>query len=627
LLPSDGPGPEREDEQDDRALPAAPATALGAARARCLRTLALCGWWCSALPQRLAWRSRVALARLSSLSARSAASQQQRGSLSGEAALLHDGLVDRQTQTEATGRDPVAERISQCVQLCGWLDIIAWEVVFVAVFVGLFVAACVLRTFLYMFLCIVGALAMLYWRCRWAPANEEERFEKSHLQLWGELHCSLGSSERWAGQTGFGLVLILQGTLFVLAGQWTGLWVCAITLCLLLLREAALRYEHNHGWWIGLAEGLVIWLVIVCISPASDVLLTLFLACLHQFGLGRFMHKGARLVKFIDGLTYVMLVIIVAATLLSVAPAEGSSWSAFAPGARNYTIGFKDVRGRGLMCEGRYASGQEGKSFSLGDFALWSSLAYESPRTMPAVLQHFFPGWQIIFTRIAGNTHGANVKKDWSTFFEYSDPDNSTSIITIRGTDTTLDVLNDINIWLTAALMEGFEIFGPWLFASVSQVVADLSLLVRGSANAKAHFAYLLAYVQRRLREDPHRQFYITGHSLGGGLAKLVSIQTRVQAVTFMAPGVARTRYSVFQKKTNEEYAGNLGLTVQPQRDIVSRVDSQLGIIVPTRCYKNPLSCHMMYEGAICPMFQYCGSMRPGKSLQLPCGQCTAMPC
>mmetsp|Transcript_140953 Transcript_140953/g.438187 ORF Transcript_140953/g.438187 Transcript_140953/m.438187 type:complete len:391 (+) Transcript_140953:194-1366(+) len=389
----------------------------------------------------------------------------------------------------------------------------------------------------------------------------------------------------------------------------------------------ALQCERNHGWWIGLSEAFVIWLVVVLISPGvPDLLLTLLLACLHQFGLRRSMHRGARLVKVINALMYGILVIIVGATLLSVAPAEDSGWSAFSAGARNYTIAYKDVRGRGIMCEGRYASGQEGVSFSLGDFALWSALAYESPRAMPSALQHFFPGWKIAHKRIASDIH-RKFTGDWTTFFEYSDPSNSTSIVAIRGTDTILDVLNDINIWLTAGLMEGFEIIGPWMLASISQVVADLSTLVRGSGSSKEHFAELLAYVRHRVKEEPKRQFYITGHSLGGGLAKLVSTQTNIQAVTFMAPGVERTRYTVFRNHDAGGYLGSLGLTVQPKHDVISRIDSQLGVVVPTRCFMDPLSCHMIYQGAICPMFASCGSMRRGRSLQLPCGQCTSMPC
>eukprot|EP00415_Alexandrium_ostenfeldii_P000630 UN0630 len=166
------------------------------------------------------------------------------------------------------------------------------------------------------------------------------------------------------------------------------------------------------------------------------------------------------------------------------------------------------------------------------------------------------------------------------------------------------------------------------MLASISEVVAYLSVLVRGDGATKQHFSELLAYVERRVREEPHRQFYMTGHSLGGGLAKLVSSQTSVQAITFMAPGIARTRFTVFQKSEIEDrYVGSLGLTVQPQHDLISRVDSQTGTVVPTRCFKGPYSCHMIYEGAICPMFQFCGSMREGRSVQLPCGQCTALPC
>jgi len=535
-------------------------------------------------------------------------------------------FLDKQSQTEAGVRDVVAEELNQCVKCCGWVDVALWEAFFIAALVACIVAAVVLKTLLYMTLCLVGAFVLLFWRCRWAFAQEP--WEQTKLQRWGESKCSLEHWDRWSAHTAFGLVLILQAALFGYAQQWPGLWVCVGMIGLVLLREWGLNWEKNNGWWIGVVEGLGIWIAVCGLNLSllgpSDCLHTFVLALLHQFGLQRSRPSGARLVKVVFALMYAVLVIIVGATLLSVTPAEESNWSAFAPGGKNFTIHHKDVKGRGVICEGRYSTGRGGTTLSLADFGLFSALAYESNASMPAVLDHYFPGWKVLHSRVASSNHVRGpVQADWTTFFEFGDPSNTTSVIAIRGTDSTLDVLSDVNLWLTAALLEGFELLGPAMLASVSQAVSSWSTIVRGD-DGQEHFAELLKYVTARLHDT--RQFYITGHSLGGGLAKLVASQVNMQAVTFMAPGEDRTRWNVFQ--SGAIHGGLIGrsLTVQPEHDLVSRVDGQVGSVMPTKCDKDPLTCHSIYEAAICPLFSLCGSMRkPGQDLVLPCSQCPAM--
>ncbi|CAJ1387546.1 unnamed protein product [Effrenium voratum] len=85
------------------------------------------------------------------------------------------------------------------------------------------------------------------------------------------------------------------------------------------------------------------------------------------------------------------------------------------------------------------------------------------------------------------------------------------------------------------------------------------------------YFSHLLDHVQKRKEKFPNRRFYITGHSLGGGLAKLVASKVSMQAVTFMAPGLGTTGYVVFREHRNEELRHS-ALTIMPENDVVSRV-------------------------------------------------------
>mmetsp|Transcript_82346 Transcript_82346/g.128572 ORF Transcript_82346/g.128572 Transcript_82346/m.128572 type:complete len:175 (-) Transcript_82346:222-746(-) len=127
----------------------------------------------------------------------------------------------------------------------------------------------------------------------------------------------------------------------------------------------------------------------------------------------------------------------------------------------------------------------------------------------------------------------------------------------------------------------------------------------------KNYYSSLLSHVQSRQKADPNRQYYLTGHSLGGGLAKLVSIGTKVPAITFSSPGVSATRMLVAKDSKDGEGAEDtlhrMTYTVVPDNDVVPRVDYQLGIQIPISCKDNPLGCHSSGE-TLCDLVYSCGS-------------------
>merc|ERR1712159_302560 len=127
----------------------------------------------------------------------------------------------------------------------------------------------------------------------------------------------------------------------------------------------------------------------------------------------------------------------------------------------------------------------------------------------------------------------------------------------------------------------------------------------------KDYFSSLLKTVQDSVQAAPNRRIYITGHSLGGGLAKLVAAKVGIQAITFMSPGIATTSFIVFGGKGFESWSvqRHTALTVQPEKDIVSRIDQQIGVVVQTDCAGSPVHCHGIYP-LICQIQSVCGSGR-----------------
>jgi len=454
------------------------------------------------------------------------------------------------------------------------------------------------------------------------------------LQEWGEKSCGLAYARQLSVYKQFVGVVLAQGAIFWLSKQRVGLVPCGVLIAGVACRLAVLCIEGNWGWLVGVAEGVVIWLTVaamncVLLDPWSG-LMTLLLACLRQFGLARHCGRGLRLVGVVKFLMYFLLATVVGAVLLSVAPPEKSTWSAFENhSAKNYSIWYKEppnMTGFGPPCRSNYELAGGG-SLSLGDFGLLSAVAYESKSTMPEVLRHYFPGWSVLpQKRIASEAKGDEGKKDWTTFFEYADPSNTTSVFTVRGTDTTLDVLNDINIWMPVVLLQAFSLLGPQVTRVMAKAITQWSTVL-GGIGTERYFSEFEAHVKKRLKEEPWRRFFLTGHSLGGGLAKLVAARLGIQAVTFMAPGLGTTGYFVYDESIADKLHYQ-ALTVQPENDLVSRVDVQQGTVVPVNCSQDPLTCHQIYQGALCELFTKCGSMRPGRPpVLLPCDYCEGMDC
>ncbi len=72
------------------------------------------------------------------------------------------------------------------------------------------------------------------------------------------------------------------------------------------------------------------------------------------------------------------------------------------------------------------------------------------------------------------------------------------------------------------------------------------------------------------------RNVVVTGHSLGGGLARIISSQELVTSVCFSPPGIAQS-YKKFH--LTESQAGSLhhaSISVLPEFDFVSLIDTQV---------------------------------------------------
>eukprot|EP00443_Scrippsiella_acuminata_P108896 CAMPEP_0115676804 /NCGR_PEP_ID=MMETSP0272-20121206/54886_1 /TAXON_ID=71861 /ORGANISM="Scrippsiella trochoidea, Strain CCMP3099" /LENGTH=244 /DNA_ID=CAMNT_0003115877 /DNA_START=111 /DNA_END=841 /DNA_ORIENTATION=- len=174
------------------------------------------------------------------------------------------------------------------------------------------------------------------------------------------------------------------------------------------------------------------------------------------------------------------------------------------------------------QCSMRFPKKGNGRPLNLADFGLFSSLAYESLHTIESGLHKYFPTWHIddrhLTTSARGSTNKAGHRgsKDWTTFYQFTEQDNKTSVFAVRGTQYLIDVLQDIDLWLPAATINFFEKVGPNFAEGMVDTIAAFFNIGRRHKDKKA-FGELLRLVRLQMQAYPDRQFYITGHSLGGG--------------------------------------------------------------------------------------------------------------
>eukprot|EP00913_Durusdinium_trenchii_P035564 g33281.t1 len=318
------------------------------------------------------------------------------------------------------------------------------------------------------------------------------------------------------------------------------------------------------------------------------------------------------------------LVVIVAICMWSME--GGSHWSGHRKAPAENAIGGSVEEYP--FCHLKWPLGKEGKQeMSLIDFADMCALTNLPSSDFNSSLESRFPGWSLLYERRGGESHSYGYN-DWTTFFELADPSNETTIFAVRGTQSPLDVMQDLsldpgemlweenpatllqNIFTPVAVTQIAAYFGPDLTSSVTKTV--FALFSGLPTIDKDFFQVLLEHVKNRVKGSPDRRFYLTGHSLGGGLAKLVALEVGQKSVTFAAPGLRYTSQmllsdTAFSKDQLLASGDRLGTVVVPEHDLVSRVDQQLGAQLGIACDKNLFGCHSL-QHIIFELHQGCKS-------------------
>jgi lipase ATG15 len=182
------------------------------------------------------------------------------------------------------------------------------------------------------------------------------------------------------------------------------------------------------------------------------------------------------------------------------------------------------------------------------------------------------------------------------------------TVLSIKGTSYKKDIFLDIQLYFSSVLLSILSTF------SLSQRENNSNRLIEYSLSIPYriffHFLFVNNYINLLIQayfKNRHR-FYdniiIVGHSLGGGLAKILGRFIRKQAISLSGPGINAFN-SLWKYEGNSEYFSISAIDLVPDMDLVPRVEVSGGTVYRIACIAGVFGCHSK-ERSLCETLIMC---------------------
>ena len=215
--------------------------------------------------------------------------------------------------------------------------------------------------------------------------------------------------------------------------------------------------------------------------------------------------------------------------------------------------------------------------------------------------------------KVFGNLINKNSEKDQVKMIQYNVTTTNNDkiiILSIKGTSNKKDVYLDIQLYFPSVLLNLFSLFS--VFSQQKDTKAfgfmeyGLSIPYRLFSSYVVIDEYLrdllIAYYKNKL--DSQQNVVIVGHSLGGGLCKILGKITNRQSISLSGPGV-NAFHSLWNYKSKNENFEISSIDLVPDMDLVPRVEVSGGTIYRIICKEGPLDCHSK-EISLCEVLIMC---------------------
>jgi len=189
-------------------------------------------------------------------------------------------------------------------------------------------------------------------------------------------------------------------------------------------------------------------------------------------------------------------------------------------------------------------------------------------------------------------------------------PENEVTILSIKGTSNTKDVYMDFQLYFPSILLNILSSFS--ILGSQKQTLSfrftefSLSVPYRLFSTYSVIDDYLkdLTQAYNNNMNTFYKNVIIVGHSLGGGLAKLLGRLLNKQAISLSGPGV-NAFHSLWGYEGNSENFEISAVDLVPDMDLVPRVEVSGGTVYRIICKKGPFACHSK-DVSLCEVLIMC---------------------
>ena len=204
--------------------------------------------------------------------------------------------------------------------------------------------------------------------------------------------------------------------------------------------------------------------------------------------------------------------------------------------------------------------------------------------------------------KVIGNLTNDNSTKNAKMvqyFIKNKNNNNNVTILSIKGTSYKRDIYLDAQLYF------------PSLILNILNTFSNLDQQKETASFSLIEYAFSIPYriffqfsIIDNYIEDLNSAFYnfinisknhdenivFVGHSLGGGLAKILGKLVGRQAISLSGPGI-NAFHSLWKSKGKNKFELT-AIDIIPDLDIVPRVDISGGTIYRLLCLKSPFKCH-----------------------------------
>lgn len=254
---------------------------------------------------------------------------------------------------------------------------------------------------------------------------------------------------------------------------------------------------------------------------------------------------------------------------------------------------------------------------TLTDMVFFADLAYKTDYGLKNVTDIYKDYFKYHYN-LRWNFVHINTQKP--SFYHIRDSKNKINVIAIRGTTDVRDWVENGKIWNEVLVFQALISFLPWSSLIPLNVVANYIsyAAILDYAYSRSDRTYIDAleyYLNEKVNVKNKRRtedFYLVGHSLGGGLAKIVGSRLKLQAVSISSPGEMynHKKYS-YTLDDLQKYTASFG----SRDDFISWLDKPGGLVQKVRKESggDPFKAHSI-EDTYCDIKKKCQF-----TTQIPC--------